>query len=716
MVFGGTVAYANRDPSFKQHIDTYVPGFGVLADYVADKWTVLHNIVVPKTTRIGIKSEPGKKGWQTESHPVRKEPTGSSPSPPAQAVVQNEAPEKPKEAVEPPGYKPLEVGIGKVEEASVDRDANDAETPTHATPGPETPTHATPGPETPTHATPAPHTTSGPETLAHAGTDAGSKGATPSPVSSEAAGNEATSRESVVIMSGVGKGEHQEPPVSSKPEDSLAAAKKEIADKLQTSLECCRLLSDKLKDTHKQLSDTIADHKRRLSGEARQDTAEGGASVFEAVRTAEATLKAFEADLAAASHTFREQLAEAGRHGLVTAKEFESRVHSAVADLNAQREAVVIALELGRQVESRFEEKKLKSGQGDESVAEHGGPLEVQLPELKRRHQEELDKLLQEAEKRLATALEEQKLSLESSNEERLQARLAEQERLHREDLRLKMGDLQRKYELELRDQLRILIEAHGDHLREALEKQAKEITIQWAGNMESTLKELETRHQLEMAKAVSYLKGIESMVDAVATTGKAVREQLSLRVAFDNLYSRLHQINRSSEPHVLYSIASEVAAVREAASGDEFITEIISSIPPSALSKGIQSATGLKTRFGKVKKVCWRVALVPENGGLGAYALSFVHSALTFDVGHVEDDGIPESATTFDLLRLAEVALGNDDLDAATRYVNQLKEGEEARRVARDWLKDARLYLETIQAAELVAAYLSSSGKPVEQ
>ena len=48
----------------------------------------------------------------------------------------------------------------------------------------------------------------------------------------------------------------------------------------------------------------------------------------------------------------------------------------------------------------------------------------------------------------------------------------------------------------------------------------AKEITAQWASNLESTLKELETRHQLEMAKAMSYLKGIESMVDSVATTG----------------------------------------------------------------------------------------------------------------------------------------------------------------------------------------------------
>ena len=162
------------------------------------------------------------------------------------------------------------------------------------------------------------------------------------------------------------------------------------------------------------------------------------------------------------------------------------------------------------------------------------------------------------------------------------------------------------------------------------------------------------------------------------------------------------------------YSIAGEVAALREAASGDDFVTEIISSIPSSALSEGVQSATGLKTRFCKVKKICRRVALVPEDGGLGAYALSFVHSMLTFDVGHVGGAAEPpESMTTIDLLRLAEVALEDDDLEGAARYVNQLQ--GEARRVAQDWLKDARLYLETIQAADLVAAYLSRSGKPVE-
>ena len=57
-----------------------------------------------------------------------------------------------------------------------------------------------------------------------------------------------------------------------------------------------------------------------------------------------------------------------------------------------------------------------------------------------------------------------------------------------------------------------------------------------------------------------------------------------------------------------------------------------------------------------------------------------FVHSMLTFDVGHVR--GVaepPESMTTIDLLHLAEVALEDDDLESAARYVNQLQ--GEARR-----------------------------------
>eukprot|EP00731_Ephydatia_muelleri_P020651 Em0013g378a len=128
----------------------------------------------PKTTSIGIKSEPGKKGWQIESQPIREEPTSSTPSPPAE---QNEAPEQHGETVEPPAHKPLEVESGK-EEAPVGQDASDAETPAHTT-GPETQAHTT-----------------GPETQAHTVTDTGSKDKVQSPVSS-GAGNETSSHESM---------------------------------------------------------------------------------------------------------------------------------------------------------------------------------------------------------------------------------------------------------------------------------------------------------------------------------------------------------------------------------------------------------------------------------------------------------------------------------------------------------------------------------------
>ena len=33
-----TVAYANYDPAFKNRVNEYVPGFGKLSDFVADKW------------------------------------------------------------------------------------------------------------------------------------------------------------------------------------------------------------------------------------------------------------------------------------------------------------------------------------------------------------------------------------------------------------------------------------------------------------------------------------------------------------------------------------------------------------------------------------------------------------------------------------------------------------------------------------------------------
>lgn len=89
-----------------------MPGFGSLADYAGETWTTLYNKVFPKTTSIGIKTEPGKKGWQTgpqPAQPVRGEPVAPAISLPAQSSVeQNKTPESPKGTMESPAHKPVE--------------------------------------------------------------------------------------------------------------------------------------------------------------------------------------------------------------------------------------------------------------------------------------------------------------------------------------------------------------------------------------------------------------------------------------------------------------------------------------------------------------------------------------------------------------------------------------------------------------------------------
>lgn len=167
-------------------------------------------------------------------------------------------------------------------------------------------------------------------------------------------------------------------------------------------------------------------------------------------------------------------------------------------------------------------------------------------------------------------------------------------------------------------------------------------------------------------------------------------------------------------DPDERYSFKKEISSLREAASGDHFILAVLDSIPQEAISneKGIQSESGLLRRFKKVKQICKRVALVPDvGGGLGTYALSYLHSLLVIDVwkhrGAAEVQEDPADMDTFDLLHHADSLLRGGDMEGAIRLVNCLR--GEPKRVARDWLRDAQLHLETKQAIQLVQNYMAS-------
>ena len=196
---------------------------------------------------------------------------------------------------------------------------------------------------------------------------------------------------------------------------------------------------------------------------------------------------------------------------------------------------------------------------------------------------------------------------------------------------------------------------------------------------------------------------------------GKKTVELQSLRNACDGLIATLDF--DSDDVTGQYALDTEVRTLREASHGDSFIQAILTSIPSQAISgEGIQSEATLRERFGKVKRICKRVALVPESGGgLGTYALSYVQSAFSINWWLPEESSInPSDLHTYDLLRYAEVRLNKGDLEGAVYYMNHLK--GEPRNIARDWLKDMRLYLETRQAVQLIQTYMSANAVTTNQ
>lgn len=197
-------------------------------------------------------------------------------------------------------------------------------------------------------------------------------------------------------------------------------------------------------------------------------------------------------------------------------------------------------------------------------------------------------------------------------------------------------------------------------------------------------------------------------------SAGEKTVQLQTLRNSCATMVGALDLINLEYDVTERFSLATELNAMRQAAGGDPFITSVLSSIPSQAADggMGIQSETTLKERFSKVKRICKRVAMVPETGaGLGTYAISYVQSLFTLHSWLPEEAAADTDLSqlhTYNLLRLADARLKKGDLEGAVHYANHLQ--GEPKNVAKDWLADARLYLETRQAIQAIQAYVTAN------
>ncbi|KAJ8317181.1 hypothetical protein KUTeg_005085, partial [Tegillarca granosa] len=249
------------------------------------------------------------------------------------------------------------------------------------------------------------------------------------------------------------------------------------------------------------------------------------------------------------------------------------------------------------------------------------------------------------------------------------------------------------------------------DEVRKALARQ----TAAHSENLKDVLKAQEERFnkEFEMKKHAIILEQRQQLQAEMEQVAKQAQELWLACVALNGVIrvGKEGQVDKMEDQ--LKPLSDEIDVIAKAAGNHPFVSMIVSTLPEEALAKGVWTEDNLRERFDKVKTVCKRVALIDENGGsLFKYFWSYVYSVFTFTptFAREETDEVElEKLDTITILAHADYWLQRGDLEHALRFMNQLQ--GEPRQVAFDWINEAKLLLETRQAAYALTAFASASG-----
>ncbi|XP_074615584.1 MICOS complex subunit Mic60-like isoform X1 [Acropora palmata] len=275
--------------------------------------------------------------------------------------------------------------------------------------------------------------------------------------------------------------------------------------------------------------------------------------------------------------------------------------------------------------------------------------------------------------------------------------------------LRTKEADLAAEHEASLRQQLRRQAAAYSDHLAEVLRVQETELQDRHNKDLQQKLNEEKSAFETQLTGVLAHMRGIEAAVEGRAEIEKQNMQSQKLWAACQALTTAISN-GDAGRPRPLLP---HLTAIHEAAADDPLVTQVLNSLPEEAVTRGVLNEENVKHRFYQVRRWCRRVAMIGDDGASPwKHLLSYFQSFFIFDSFEPTKEGELvdfENTDTFDLLARADYYLRRGDLELATRLVNQLR--GEPRKVARDWLIEARLLLETRQAANLLTAYATVLG-----
>lgn len=320
----------------------------------------------------------------------------------------------------------------------------------------------------------------------------------------------------------------------------------------------------------------------------------------------------------------------------------------------------------------------------------------------------------------IQAALEKQKLE----DSKALETAVSKALEHYRAEIRLeqdkKAEEVREVMEAEMRTQLRRQAAAHTDHLRDVLGVQEQELKAEFQQSLSEKLSEQEMQHRrlsqeqldgftLDINTAYARLKGIEEAVEGHAVAEEEARKAHHLWLSIEALKFTLRS---ALGEHPTEPLDSAVQGIRASCSSNEFTEALTAALPQESLQRGVYSEEALRARFYTVRNLARRVALIDETrNSLYQYFLSYIQSILMFEPKQLRPPGelVSEDLDTFKLLSYASYCIEHGDLELAAKFINQLR--GESRRVAQDWLTEARLTLETKQVIDILSAYASAVG-----
>uniref|UniRef100_UPI00358F388F MICOS complex subunit MIC60 isoform X2 n=1 Tax=Myxine glutinosa TaxID=7769 RepID=UPI00358F388F len=320
--------------------------------------------------------------------------------------------------------------------------------------------------------------------------------------------------------------------------------------------------------------------------------------------------------------------------------------------------------------------------------------------------------------------------SVQDMQQRDAQSKLVDRLRLELGKQRKELSALQRQQVMELRDamememrtQLKRQTIAHADHLQEALKLQEHDLHSKYQQVMQSRLEDQElalrsASQEVHFARmedvqaAKRRLQAIEGSVEGLAEREERARLAHGLWQAIDFLQESL-RTSTGDGPSA--PLAAALHAMQVASPNPAFTTAMTAAVPQLATERGIYTEDALRHRFSCVRKLARRVALVNEDrNSLYQYFLSYLQAFLMADLPATKPPkaglSSPELEDPLLLLSYATYCLEHGNLEGAARLVNALP--GEARRVADDWLSEAKVTLETRQALGVMLAFAAASG-----